>query len=151
MYKVLLLEKVPWVGLKWEIKEVSDGYAQNFLFKKNLAKKIDDKWEKDLIEKRKKEEQKRRDLIEKKHEYVNMLNYKTINFSLKAKENWHLFGSIWEKEIIEEIKKLFSLELEKKHIDMWKDWHIKHTWKRDIYIKFSPKDLAKITIEVKWV
>jgi ribosomal protein L9 len=80
-----------------------------------------------------------------------MLNYKVLEFSMKAKENWHIFWSIWEKEIIERISKDFKLDLEKKHIDMWKEWHIKHIWKRDIFIKFSPKDMAKIIVEVKWV
>lgn len=151
MYRVLLLKKVPWVGLEWEIKEVSDWYAQNFLFKKGLAIEIDEKKEKQLAEKKKKEEQRRVDMITKKHEYVAMLNCKTLAFSIKSKENWHLFWSIWEKEIISRIEKDFKLQLEKKHIDMWKDGHIKHTWKRDVFIKFSPKDVAKIIIEVKWV
>lgn len=149
MYKVLLLKKVPWVWLEWEIKEVSDWYAQNFLFKKWLAIQIDDKKEKEIIEKKKKTEEKRRNLVEKKHEHVALLNYKTISFTMKAKENWHVFGSIWEKEIIDKIKTEFHLELERKHIDMWKDWHIKNIWKRDVYIKFSPKDIAKIIVEIK--
>ena len=35
--KVYLLEDVKGQGKKGEIINVSDGYAQNFLFKKNLA------------------------------------------------------------------------------------------------------------------
>ncbi|MDD5213651.1 MAG: 50S ribosomal protein L9 [Candidatus Gracilibacteria bacterium] len=151
MYRVLLLKKVPGVGLEGEIKEVSDGYAQNFLFKKGLAIEIDEKKEKQLAEKKKKEEQRRRDLVTKKHEYVDMLNYKVLEFSMKSKENGHIFGSIGEKEIIERISKDFKLDLEKKHIDMGKEGHIKHIGKRDIFIKFSPKDIAKIIIEVKGV
>lgn len=92
---------------------------------------------------------KRRNLVEKKHEYVALLNYKSIEFSIKAKENWHIFWSVEKKKVIEKIAKDFKLELEKKHIDMWKRLFINIF--RDIYIKFSPKDIAKITVEVKWV
>jgi ribosomal protein L9 len=52
-----------------------------------LAIEIDEKKEKQLAEKKKKEEQRRRDLVEKKHEYVAMLNYKVLEFQIKAKEN----------------------------------------------------------------
>jgi ribosomal protein L9 len=52
-----------------------------------LAIEIDEKKEKQLAEKKRKEEQRRRDLITKKHEYIEMLNYKVLEFSMKAKEN----------------------------------------------------------------
>lgn len=36
--KVILLQDVENLGSKWEVKEVADGYARNFLIAKNLAK-----------------------------------------------------------------------------------------------------------------
>ena len=38
--KVILLQDVKSVGKKGDIVNVSDGYARNFIFKKNLGKNI---------------------------------------------------------------------------------------------------------------
>ncbi len=40
--KVILLKDVKGVGKMWEEKQVSDGYAANFLFPKQLAVMADD-------------------------------------------------------------------------------------------------------------
>ena len=51
--KVILQQDVKGTGKKGEIKEVSDGYARNFLFKKKLAIPADNTNIKELNEKNK--------------------------------------------------------------------------------------------------
>lgn len=41
--KVLLLEHIPQVGHKYDVKNVRDGYARNFLFPRNLAEPATEK------------------------------------------------------------------------------------------------------------
>jgi len=85
--KVLFLENVVHVAKKGDIKEVKPGYAQNMLFPKKLAVELSDKVEKDMKAKVKKEDSHRRELIENRHNIVEKLNGKKLNFKLKADSN----------------------------------------------------------------
>lgn len=147
--KVLFLELVPNVGHKWEIKEVSDAYARNFLIPKNLAKKLTPQEEQKLKNDLKKQEEHRRELVENKHIYSQKINWQTIKIKATIWNNWKMFWSIWEKEVIDLVFKNFQIKLEKKHIDMWNDWHIKKLWSRDIFIKFSQDNIAKLIVVVE--
>ena len=145
--KVLFLKLVPNVWHVWEIKDVSDSYARNFLIPKWFAKKLDLEEEKKLSQEKKKKEEARRNLVENKHKVIETLNLKELTFQAKKMENWKMFWGIWEHDIIEKIDKDFWIKLEKKNIDML-DWHIKKVWKKDIYIKLWDS-MAKITIIVE--
>ncbi|MDP5039135.1 MAG: 50S ribosomal protein L9 [Candidatus Gracilibacteria bacterium] len=147
--KVLFLQLVPNVGHIGDVKEVSDSYASNFLIPKGLAKKLTPQEEKELKEKQKKQEAQRRELAENKFEIIEKLNQKTLIFPSKKQENGKIFGSVGEKEVIKKINDDFKVKLEKKHIDMGEDGHLKKVGKKDIFIKLSPKAMAKITIIIE--
>ena len=63
--KVLLLEDVPKLGKRGEIKEVSDGYARNYLFPRNLAVEATNGYIKHIEENKKIEEKRKQSLKEK--------------------------------------------------------------------------------------
>jgi ribosomal protein L9 len=69
-------------------------------------------------------------------------------FKANTLDNWKMFWSIWENEIIKKIFEEFGIKLEKKHIEM-PNWHIKRIWKNDIFVKLSPDTVAKITVIVE--
>lgn len=146
--KVLFLQLVPNVWHAWEIKEISDSYARNFLIPKNLAKKLTPEEEKRFLQEQKKKEESRRNLIENKHKIIETLNYKVLDFKAKTGENGKMFGWFGEHDIIEKIEREFGIKLEKKHIHM-PDGHIKKLGKKDIYIKLWAESIAKITINVE--
>ncbi len=64
--KVLLLEDVAKLGKKGEIKEVSDGYARNYLIPKNLAAEATGGYIKHIEESKKIEDKKKENLKKKK-------------------------------------------------------------------------------------
>ncbi len=145
--KVLFLQLVPNVGHAWEIKEISDSYARNFLIPKWLAKKLTPEEEKKLQKDKKAEEEARRNLVENRHKIIEALNGKTLIFKAKTLENGKMFWGIKEQDILQKISKDFDIHLEKKHIDMI-DGHIKKIWKKDIYIKLW-EIMAKVMIIVE--
>lgn len=146
--KVLFLKLVPNVWHVWEIKEISDSYARNFLIPKWFAKKLDKLEEEKIKLEEKKKEESRRNLVDNRHKIIELLNGKTLTFKAKTLNNWKMFGWIWEYEIIEKIGKDFDINLEKKHIDMM-EGHIKKLGKKDIYIKLSSDSIVKITVIVE--
>ena len=146
--KVIFLENVVHVAKKGDIKEVKSGYAQNMLFPKKLATPLSPESEKQMKNKINRDENHRRELVENKHNIAEELNHKKLNFKLKADNTWKVFGSIWEKDIIREVKKIFKLELTKKHIDM-PGGHIKKLWESDVFIKLWKDAMAKIFIIIE--
>jgi len=146
--KVLFLENVLHVAKKWDIKEVKPGYAQNMLFPKKLAIELSPIVEKQMKEKAKKDDAHKRELIGSRHNIAEILNHKKLSFKLKTDNSGKVFGWIWEKDIISEIKKNFKLDLTKKYIEM-PYWHIKKLWESDIFIKLGKDAMAKMFIIIE--
>lgn len=102
--KVILLQNIKNLGRKWDVKEVSDGYARNFLLPKKLTE-IATKTELQKIEKLKEKEaiEEKKDL-EKIQALADQLQGKAIVIKAKNKDG-KLFGSITTKDIVKELKK----------------------------------------------
>lgn len=148
--RVIFLKFLPNVWHVWEIKDVSDAYARNVLIPQKIARKITPEEEKSIQQKQQKLEKQRLELIEKRHKIQEMLNWQVFEFKVKTDEkNKKMYGSIAEKDVIDYIKRHFNIELSKKNIDFWPDWHIKKLWTRDIFINLWHDSIAKITIKTK--
>ena len=145
--KVLFKELVVNVGHPWDIKEVSTGYAQNFLLPQGKAVELTPAEEKKLNEKLKREDKHNRELIENRHKIAEELNWKVLDFKLRTGANGKVFGWIGEKDVIKAVKSKFKIELTKKHIDL-PGWHIKKLWDSQVFIKLWKDSMAKITANV---
>ena len=113
--QVIFLKDVKGQGKKGEIKEVSDGYAINFLIKKGLALKKTEgslkKLNESIKESNLKDEQNRNVALKLKKELENV----TIDIPVKEK-NGRMFGSVSTKTIKEELDKL-CYKFDKKQIE----------------------------------
>jgi large subunit ribosomal protein L9 len=146
--KVIFLENVLHVAKAWEIKEVKSGYAQNMLFPKNLAKELTPGVEKAYKDKLKKEDAHRIEMIENRHNIIDLLDGKVFEFTLKTWANNKVYWAIWEKDLIQAIYKKCRVELTKKHISLPNSHHIKSLWDHQVFIKLGKDASAKIKIVI---
>ena len=116
--KVLLIKDVVNLGKAGDIKEVKDGYGRNFLIKKGFARLATD----EVIKKWQQEQEEKEQILKSELEKANELKEAIENLKLtikhKAGENGHLFGSITNKEIANELKKQFNIQIDKKQIHL---------------------------------
>ncbi|WBW97625.1 50S ribosomal protein L9 [Oceanirhabdus sp. W0125-5] len=146
--KVILLKDVKGKGKKGDVVNVSDGYARNFLFAKDLAKEATPGNISMLNNQKEKERKQKQAEVEAAQAKAAELRGKEIKIVAKAGENGKLFGAITSKDIVSELKKKFGLEVDKKKIGMDT---IKTAGAYDIEIKIYPNISAKMQVIVESV
>ncbi len=109
--KVLLLKHVRGIGREGEIIEVADGYAQNALFPKQLARQATSQ----IINDHKLKNQAQEYRTERdRQETINALltiDGETIHIVEKSNEKGHLYRSITMNDIIKKAKEEYSIHL----------------------------------------
>ncbi|NLJ17183.1 MAG: 50S ribosomal protein L9 [Clostridiales bacterium] len=144
--KVILLKDVKGTGKKGEIKEVKDGYAQNFLIKRGLAQEATNE-NLNILEGQKASAQHKIDVaIKNAKDIAQKIEGKTLKITAKAGQGGKLFGSVTAKEISENIKSQLGCDVDKKKISLTSD--IKTFGKFTAQAKLYSGILASFDIEV---
>lgn len=114
--KVLLTKDVKGLGKAGEIKEVKDGYGQNFLIGKGFAKAATNAViNQHNASEKKKAEAEAAELIHLQ-EVKEQLSTLTTTIKKKVGENGHLFGSVTKDEIAHAVEDQHKITIDKKHI-----------------------------------
>ncbi|WP_201307284.1 50S ribosomal protein L9 [Companilactobacillus farciminis] len=113
--KVIFLEDVRGKGKKGELKNVADGYAQNFLIKN---KKAIEATKQNVAKLKAEQNREAKDYEAEKEEAkkikVQIEDDKTVvEISAKAGADGRLFGSVTTKKIAEELNKQYGLKVDK--------------------------------------
>ena len=118
--KVIFIKDMKGKGKRGEVKNVPDGYAQNFLIKNGYAKEATSsnlntlkrvqKAEKDAYE----AEKAAAEDIKKKLEDDKTI----VNFKSKAGTDSRLFGSISSKKIVEGLEKQYGIKVDKRKLEL---------------------------------
>ena len=118
--KVIFLQDVKGKGKKGDVKEVPNGYAQNFLLKNNLAKEANKSSISQLAGQKKAQEKQEAEILEEAKELKGFLEKEETVVELKAKagEDGRLFGSIPSKQIAEGLNKQYKVKLDKRKIEL---------------------------------
>lgn len=119
--KVVLLADVKGVGKKGELINASDGYARNFLLPRKLAKEANAQAMNELKNAEASKAYKIKTETDEAKRAAEALEGKSVKITAKAGLNGKLFGAVTEKEVAQEIKKQFGLEIDKRKINLSSD------------------------------
>ena len=114
--KVIFHEDVKGQGKKGELKEVSTGYARNYLLPRNLATEATPD---NLNAFKLKEKAKAAQIAKEKaqaEEYAKKLGAVQVTVRAKAGANGKLFGAVTSQEISDALKEQFGMDIEKNKI-----------------------------------
>lgn len=118
--KVIFLKDVKGKGKKGEVKDVPNGYAQNYLIKNNLAKEAN-KGNVAVVEGQKKAQAKHDAEVLEEAKAVKVILEKeetVVELKAKAGEDGRLFGSIPSKQIAEGLNKQYGIKIDKRKIEL---------------------------------
>ena len=116
--KIILLQDIKGVGKKDEVINASDGYARNFLLPKKMGVEANAENMSKLKAKQDSNQYKKSVEKEKAEKIAEKLKNITLKISVKSGENQKIFGSITAKEIAENLKEQYKIEIDKKKIDL---------------------------------
>lgn len=145
--KVVLLEDLPGKGKAGEIKEVSKGYAKNFLLPRGLAlvatptvmKQVESRLEREKLE----ESIDREKVVELAQQIEGM----EIRLKARMGSGERLFGSITAADIAEELSRAIDSVIDKKKIDIEKPF--RQTGSYEVAVKLASDIKPKITVVIE--
>jgi len=102
--KVILLQDIPKIGKKFDVKEVADGYARNFLLPEGLIKPATEEALKILEAEKAAAAKKAEEELKEAEKTVSQLDGQEIELFAKADESGKLFGAITPLKIAKVLK-----------------------------------------------
>jgi len=143
--KVIFLQDVKGQGKKGEVKEVSEGYARNFLIPRGLAKEASQGNLKTLEVQKQAEERRKQREKQEAEELGKRLDQMTVVIRAKAGEGGRLFGAITSKQVAEALAKE-GIEIDKRKIEL--DEPIRSLGVTKVPIKLHPQVRATLNVQV---
>ena len=115
--KVILLQDVEKIGKKFEVKDVKNGYARNFLFPKNLAKPATKEALLWLETQKEIEEKKIEENLKKTQELASAIDGQEVMVQVKIGDKEQFFESVNAQKISEKLKEM-GFEIKKTQIEL---------------------------------
>ena len=144
--KVILLVDIKGKGKKDQVLEVADGYARNYLFAKKLAIEADAKALNELAGREASRQHKYEVEKTQAEETAKQLETITLVLHHEAGKDNKLYGTITTKEIVQQLKQEYNIEVDKKKLSMENPIKAFGTYK--IKTKLFTGVVATITVQV---
>ncbi len=144
--KVILLKDVQKVGRKYDIKDVSDGYAQNLLIPRGLAKAATPQAVAQIESMKSRDSEDKRVQTELLLKSLDSIKNLKVVLKEKANEKGHLFAGVTKEMLSDEIKKTSRMIISPDFINLSKP--IKEIGEHKILVEISGKK-AEFTLVVE--
>ena len=145
--RVILKREVRGLGRPGEVKDVADGYAQNFLLPRGLAVEATAGELKGLARERDAAKAKKDRAHEDAEELAKRLAALTLRFRLKAGEQGKTFGSVTTKEIAELLKHEHGIDVDKTKIHL--DEPLRTLGAHSVEIRVLTDVRAKVAVAIE--
>ncbi|HHT20121.1 MAG TPA: 50S ribosomal protein L9 [Tissierellia bacterium] len=143
--KVILLQDVKNLGKQGQVVEVKDGYAHNFLFKRNLAKEATAGNMRALEQQQRLQQKQADERLEEAKQLKEVLEKLAIKVQVKAGEGGRIFGSVTSIDIAEAIERM-GHKIDRRTIDL--PTPIKELGDYTVTAKLHPEVQAKLQVAV---
>lgn len=116
--RVVFLKDVKGKGKKGEVKNVADGYAQNFLIKNGYAAEANAQVMSQLQGQQRLEEKNAEAELAEAQALKERVEALTIELTAKSGEGGRLFGSVSTKQIAEALQKVHGIKVDKRKMTL---------------------------------
>lgn len=145
--KVILLNNIKGFGQIGDVKNVSDGYARNFLLPRKMAKPATENSLKEVEGLKKKLSAMQEIEKENALKIAGQLKDSVVEITRKASKTGKLFDGIDTEDLAKEIKKVSGVELNEEMIRL--EEHIKNVGEHLVDLELLPEVKTQIKIIVK--
>jgi large subunit ribosomal protein L9 len=143
--KVLLCQDVDKLGWLGDVVEVKDGYARNYLIPQRVAVVPTKTNIKSLAEAKTRRTQERKLALDKLATVAEAVEGAEAVVAAKANEQGHLFGSVGERDIAENLREQ-GFEVSDSMIQL--DEHIKEVGTHEVKLKVAADLFATVSVVV---
>jgi large subunit ribosomal protein L9 len=144
--KVILLDDVPSLGKRGAVVNVADGYANNYLLKRDLAAEASGGALKMLEQQNRAKQRRQAEEVANAREVAEQLEALVLKVSAKAGGNGRLFGTVTNAQVAEAIHVQLNVAIDRHKIEM-KDG-IKALGTYPVQVRLGNNIIAKTSVQV---
>lgn len=144
--KVIFIKDVKGQGKKGQVKEVSEGYASNFLLPRGLVRPATDGNVKTLENQTAAEQRRKDNEKEEAQQLGKKIDELSLTMKAKAGEGGRLFGAITSKQIAETLASTAGITIDKRKIELGEP--IRHMGTFQVTVKLHTEVKATLKVQV---
>jgi large subunit ribosomal protein L9 len=144
--KVLFLQDVAGTAKLGDVKEVTPGYARNYLFPKRLAVVADDKTVQQVRQREEAARRRAEKALVDARQIETRLRRITVTLYSKAGEGGRLFGSVTNADIAQQLKRELGVDIDKRKIEV--EPAIRSLGPHEVLVRLHPEVEATLRVVV---